>query len=83
MNRLNELRANIYGMIGLIESENVMEYINIIVSDIVTDACNEQKASEAAFYRSRTASILGGLTDTKKLEYFYHFVRAKVRCNEG
>ena len=48
MSRLNELRANIYGMIGLIESEKVMEYINIIVSDIVKDACKEQKAGEAA-----------------------------------
>ena len=61
MTRLDEMKANVYGMLELVESEKVMEYINIVVSDIVKDACNEQKASEAVFYRSRTASILAML----------------------
>lgn len=82
MSRLNELRANIYGMIGLIESEKVMEYINIIVSDIVKDACKEQKASKAAFYRSRAVAILAGIEEQDKLEYFYTFIRAKLGMPE-
>lgn len=82
MRRLNELRANIYGMIGLIESEKVMEYINIIVSDIVKDACKEQKASKAAFYRSRAVAILGGIEEQDKLEYFYTFIRARLGLPE-
>ena len=82
MSRLNELRANIYGMIGLIESEKVMEYINIIVSDVVKDACKEQKASEAALYRSRAVAILGGIEDKDTLEYFYTFIRLRLDLPE-
>lgn len=82
MSRLNELRANIYGMIGLIESEKVMDYINIIVSDIVKDACKEQKASKAAFCRSRAVAILGGIEEQDKLEYFYTFIRLRLDIPE-
>lgn len=82
MSRLNELRANVCGMLGLIESEKVMEYINIIVSDIVKDACKEQKASKAAFYRSRAVAILGGIEEQDKLEYFYYFIREMLGMSE-
>lgn len=82
MSRLNELRANVCGMLGLIESEKVMEYINIVVSDIVKDACKEQKASKEALYRSRAVAILGGIEELDKLEYFYTFIRLRLGLPE-
>ena len=66
------------GMLGLIESEKIMNYISIIVSDILKDDCKEQKASEAAIYRSRAVAILGGIDETDKLEYFYYFIAARL-----
>lgn len=76
--RVVELKGNIYDFLELVDNEKDVEHVFLNVASAMIDINPICKLSDGAKYRSKIFAILSEIKEDCILEYFYYFIAGKL-----